>query len=202
MKTNLDDYAELELANPMIIINVKHSFTPDELTKESELLAQAVTDKSAEEANKKAAMGVFKNKIDTLDAEVKLRAGHVTHGFTYLDKPTEMYRDNTTSKRLYFDKVTGNLLKDEPFHPSDFQKKIDFDANEEELRLADIARQQQIEENNRVGNLANGGDGLDALDEVILDKKLGRDRNGNLTDIHPVDEENTGLFDNAEELPE
>lgn len=143
-------------------------------------------------------MAAFKNKIDTFEGKIKLHASNINHGFTYIDKAASMYRDFENKKRVYFDRQSGNFLKSEDFHPSDFQKQLDFEEEDERLRLEDIARQEQIEENNRTGNFT---DGLYALDEVIVDKKVGKekaskvvdelpegfykDANGNLTDIKP-----------------
>jgi hypothetical protein len=120
-----------------------------------------------------------------------------------------MYRDFEKQRRVYFDKQTGDYLKDEAFHPSDFQKKLDFDAEEERLRLEDIARQQQIETNNAVGNYAdrqpdeNGfyrdadgnltdikptGDIFDPVDSIIVDKKIGKvkERPTPKDNLHPM----------------
>lgn len=174
--THIDDCPELEKMADLVTLNVRYDFTTEELAQESQMLAQSVNDKIHEENNKKVAMTVFKNKIETFDADIKLHASNLTHGFTYKDISTEMYRDWVNCKRVYFDKQSGNFVKEEVFHPSDFQKKLDFEANEK-------AKQEQIDENNTAGDFA---DGLDALDEVIIDKKLGRDKHGNLTDIDPV----------------
>jgi len=183
--TNVDDHKGLDKMADMVILNVKHEFSADELKQEADMLAQCVSDKQQEENNKKVAMSVFKNKIDTLQGEINLHASNINHGFTYVDKATTMYRDFENQKRVYFDKQTGDFLKSEAFHPSDFQKKLDFDAEE-------IARQEQIAENNSVGAYVNAepdADGfyrdefgnltdipprkpLDALDAVIIDKKV------------------------------
>jgi hypothetical protein len=206
--TNLDDHPTLEKMADMVVLNVKHEFSSDELKQEADMLAQCVSDKQQEENNKKVAMSVFKNKIDTLQGEINLHASNINHGFTYVDKASVMYRDFDKQKRVYFDKQNGDFLKDEPFHPSDFQKKLDFEEQER-------ARQEQIEFNNSNGDFAekptpkdNLGEHYgrdfepeDALDAVIETKKKGtkkhkphaedflvgdgltRDRHGNLTDI-------------------
>lgn len=189
----------LEKISDMVVVNVKHTFSPEEIDQEGQMLAQAVNDKASEENNKKVAMAAFKNKIDTFDGKIKLHASNINHGFTYIDKPAEMYRDYARAKRVYFDKATGDFLSEESFHASDFQKKLDFEQQEEQLRLDDIERQQQIEENNRAGDHAEGE--LDTLDEIILDKKKeGR------PEMRPVPKDN--LPDNygknfeADELPD
>lgn|GEM_PF-5804758 len=87
-----------------------------------------------------------------------------------------LYRDFDKQRRVYFDKQTGDYLKDESFHPSDFQKKLDFDAEEERLRMEDIARHQQIETNNAVGEYA---------EQQPDENGMYRDADGNLTDIKP-----------------
>lgn len=192
MYTNIGDCPDLEKFADLVTVNLRHDFTPAELAQESQMLAQSVNDKQHEENYKKVAMTAFKNKIDTLDADIKLHASNLTHGFTYRDVTTEMYRDWKAAKRVYFDKQTGNFVKEEVFHQSDFQKKLDFE-------LEESGQQQQIEENNSAGDFANGGD---ALDQVIRHKakagkkskfeikpvdELGYDRHGNLTDINPVE---------------
>lgn len=169
--TNIGDHDGLDKMADMVILNCKHEFTEDELKQEADMLAQCVSDKQQEENNKKVAMSVFKNKIDTLQGEINLHASNINHGFTYVDKATTMYRDFDKQRRVYFDKQTGDFLKDEAFHPSDFQKKLDFDAEE-------TARQEQIAENNAVGDYVNA-----TPDENGM--YIGAD--GNLTDIPPRD---------------
>lgn len=199
--TNIDDHADLDKMADMVVLNVKHEFNEFELKQEADMLAQCVSDKQSEESNKKVAMSVFKNKIDTLQGEINLHASNINHGFTYVDKASTLYRDFNKQRRVYFDKQTGDFLKDEAFHPSDFQKKLDFEAEES-------ARQEQIAENNSYS----------PVDEVIVGKKIGkvkpekptpknnlgdnygksnefddelpegmyRDQHGNLTDIEPA----------------
>lgn len=171
MYTNIGDYDYLEKMADMVILNCKHDFTEDELQQESQMLAQSVSDKATEENNKKVAMTSFKNKIDTHEGAIKLHASNINHGFTYIDKASVMYRDYVTSKRVYFDKSNGDFLKEEAFHHSDYQKKIDFE-------LEATAREEQIAENNTAGDFANG---LDALDEVIIDKKVAKGKKGKPT---------------------
>jgi len=168
--TNIDDHSGLDKMADMVILNLKHDFSAEELKQESAMLAQCITDKQQEENNKKVAMSVFKNKIDTLQGEINLHASNINHGFTYVDKATVLYRDFDKQRRVYFDKATGDYLKDDPFQPSDFQKKLEFDTEE-------TARQEQIEENNEVGAFANQEPNADGLYT---------DRHGNLTDIKPT----------------
>lgn len=168
--TNLDERAHLDKVADMVVVNIRHKFSEDELDQQAQLIAQAVTDKASEESNKKVAMATFKTKIDELQGKINLYATYLTNGFMYVDKPAEMYRDYARAKRVYFDKASGNFLSEENFHASDYQKKIDFEAREEELRLEDIERNRQIEENNQAGHYADGI--TDALAEVISDKKM------------------------------
>ncbi len=170
------DYEELEKVADLVLVNVKHVFSEDEKAQEAQLLAQAVNDKATTENNKKVIVADFGNKIKQFDAAIRVHSGHVANGFTMMDKPASLYRDYATSKRVYIDKQTNEIVKVEDFHASDFQKKIDFEEEESRLREQDIARQQQIEENNQVGGYAEGADinsGLfDPVDNVIVDKKL------------------------------
>ena len=163
--TNIDDHSGLDKMADMVVLNLKHDFSAEELKQESAMLAQCITDKQQEENNKKVAMSVFKNKIDTLQGEINLHASNINHGFTYVDKATVLYRDFERQRRVYFDKATGDYLKDDPFQPSDFQKKLEFDTEE-------TARQEQIEENNVVGDFAEGTDPYTPIDNIIVDKKV------------------------------
>lgn len=160
----------LEKASDLVTVNVKHIFSAEELAQQSQLLANAVNDKATEENNKKVAVSDFANKIKQLDAQIKTYSGHVATGFTYTDRSAELYRDYVRSKRVYLDKITLEVIKEEDFKESDYQKKIDFEAAEEQLTLEDMRRQTQIEENNTAGNFAEAGD---ALDGVISDKNPG-----------------------------
>lgn len=159
----------LERVADVVTVNIKHIFSDEQLAQESQLLAQTVMDKATEENNKKVAMSTFANKIKQLDAEIKVHSGHVASGFTYRDTTAEMYRDYVRSKRVYIDKSSREMIKEEPFRESDYQKKLDFDGEENNLTTADMRRQQQIEENNQVGTFAE--EGMDALGKVIADKQ-------------------------------
>lgn len=193
--SHVDDAHDLELVASLVTVNCKHTFNADELAEESQALALAANEKTHIEAEKKVVVADYGNKIKTLDGQIKLHAGHVASGFTYKDKPAEMYRDYENLRRVYFAKDSGNFIKDEPFHESDYQHKLVFDATKE-----------QIEANNDAGDYAEGGDNaIDALDEVIIAKKVkGRkgaknkpdegevpegmfiDLDDNLTDYRPV----------------
>lgn len=214
--THVDDHADLELMAPMVTVNIKHEFSPEELKKEGEVLAQLVSDKQLIENEKKVAMTVFKNRIETCAGEINLHSSNINYGFTYHDVAAEMYRDWNACQRVYFDKQTGNFIKSENFHPSDFQKKLDFEAEEEKLRLADIERQKQIEANNSAWDYAEGrsldDDIFAPIDDIIVNKnvqqipreetfnpdgvKLGSGPDGTFLDQHG----NITEFD-SEELP-
>lgn len=190
----------LEKIADYITLNIRHTFSREELEEQSNLLAQAVKNKAQEESNKKVAMADFTNKIKSLEAQINLHSGHINNGYTYSDRVCELYLDFEAKQRIYDDKLTGEHLKTEPFHQSDFEK-----------RQLKMNLDEQIEENNEAGEFAEG----DALD-VVIDKKKGKknsftvmpapaedednglvlDRHGNLTDL-PQDD----LFE-AEQLPE
>lgn len=158
---------KLEMVSGLVTVNVRHIFTAEERAEESLLLAQAVNDRTHEENNKKVQMAEVNNKIKQLEAKIKVHAGHVDNGFMNMDKPAEMYRDYERRKRIYIDKNTRLFLKEEDFHASDFQKKIEFDEEFEQ----GINQAKQIKENNEVGEFAN----TDQLDNVINDKVAGKE---------------------------
>lgn len=150
-----------ELLANLVTVNVKYTFTDEERLQKSSQIAQLINDIEHEKLEKKANSAEYKNKIDKLEAEAKLISGHITNGFTFVDKPAELWLDYDRSFRTYLDKQDGSELKSEPFHASDYQKKIDFND------LQDI-----IDENNDAGEYAETGY---------------KGKNGSLIDIHPAD---------------
>jgi hypothetical protein len=147
----------LELLADVVTVNVKHIFSPEELLQKSAILAQTVNDKSEIEAEKKAIASEYKNRIDKLQAEIKLNSGYITNGYAFIDKTAELYLDFTTNERVYLDKQNGEQLKREPFHPSDYQKRMDFTGTDEET-------DEQIAFNNHIGEMA------DPLGDIIDNK--------------------------------
>jgi hypothetical protein len=191
----------LEKLSDYVTITVEHHFTDAELLKKSSELAGLTAEIEIQEAKKKATGAEFKNKIDGLKAQAKLVAGNINNKWENQERACELYLDFERKIRLYDDKITGEHLKTEPFHQSDFEKrqlKMNLDA--------------QIDENNKTGDFAEG----DALDKVIATKKGGkkakahaedyligdgltRDRFGNLTDLPPAD--SFVSVDEDEDLP-
>lgn len=157
---------EMVLLAQLVTVNCKHTFEQDELLQKSQQIAHLISDINHEEEEKKAVGAQYKNKIDTLKSEAKMLSSHITNGFMYTDKPAALYLDYETNQRVYVSKEDGEVLKTEPFHPSDYQKKIDFDEEEN-------ARQQQIDENNATGEFAEA-QLFDAVDQIIVDKKVAK----------------------------
>lgn len=141
-----------------VTVNVKHNFTEDELKEQSGLLAKAVKDKTNEEAAKKVAMSGFTERIKSLDAQINIHSSNINNGHAYVDKACELWLNYETNMRVYIDKNTGLVAKQEPFYSTDFQTKMQLEATEEHIAA-----------NNKVGDFAEG-----KLDGVILDKKLGK----------------------------
>lgn len=201
MYTNLDDYPEFFRMQDMVILPVRHTLTIDERLEKGEAIAALNADIEHEESAKKQMAAEYKNKIDSLKAETKLYSGQVNNGFIMVDTPTEMFLDYEKKKRVFFNKQNGDFVKAEDFHASDFTKRQTALDLEAKLTQEDIERQKQKEENNEVGEYADG-DPFAPIDDVIIDKKLAivRDevpegmyvgKDGNLTDINPNDADGT-----------
>lgn len=189
----------------MVLVPGKHFFSDEELLQKSSEIAHLLSDIEHEEAEKKTMAAQFKNKIDVLKAEAKLISGHINNKFKFVDVPCELFLDYDTNTRVYMDKQSGEEIKHESFHASDYQKKIDFTGIAPET-------QAQIDENNQVSEFA------DPLDEVIQTKVKGgkkhkpdaedflvgdvltRDRHGNLTDI-PSDLPGDEIWEPETDLP-
>lgn len=166
------DKANMELLAKFVTVNARHDFSDEELRQKSQQLARLISDTESEESEKKARAAEAKNKIDKLKAETKLISGHITNGYTFMDKPAELYLDYASNERVYIDKHDGTELMRETFHSSDYQKKIDFTGIDPETEA-------QINFNNEIGNAANE-ENHDAPEGLF------RDVHGNLTDIPPA----------------
>lgn len=153
METNTE--VKMEKIIDMVNVNVRHVFTEPELKEESTLLAQAVKNKASVDAEKKVAMSAFTNQLKKLDADINIHSSNYNNGYTYRDEPCELWYDYDTNTRVYKNKQTGQEVKHEPFYAGDYQKKIMFEE-----------QQEQIAENNSAGDFAEG----DQLDQVIGDK--------------------------------
>jgi hypothetical protein len=200
----------LEKISDYVTITVEHHFTDEELLRKSSELAGLTAEIEVQEQKKKATASEYKNKIDGLKAQAKLIASNINNKWENQERACELYLDFEKKLRLYDDKITGDHLKTEPFHQSDFEK-----------RQLKMNLEQQIEENNEAGEFAEKPtpkDNLhphygkdfeqgDALDEVIKEKKAGKakkphaedfligdglthDRHGNLTDIPGLSDDN------------
>lgn len=196
MYTNLDDYPELFRMQDMVILPLRHTLTNDELLERGYQIAALNADIEHEESVKKQLAAESKNKIDSMKAEAKLYSGQVNNGFIMVDTPTEMFLDYEKKKRVFFNKQTGDFVKAEDFHASDFTKRQTALDLEAKLTQEDIERQKQIEANNQAGDYAEG-DPFKPVDDVIVDKKMGivrddeapandadgtfRDQHGNIT---------------------
>lgn len=169
----------------MLNVNVRHEFTEAELKEQANLLSQAVKNKAAVEADKKVAMSGFTNQIKKLDADINIHSSNHNNGFTYQDEACELWLDYDTNTRVYVSKSSGKEVKHEAFYPSDYQKKIDFTGVSAET-------QDQIDENNQVGEFAEQNDQLDKVisDKVTkfkADKKSGKIKTKPLYDVNDDD---------------
>lgn len=205
----------MELFASLVKVNCRHDFSFEERLEKSVHISQLISDIEIEKARKKTAAAEFKNKIDLLEAEAKLIAGHITNGFAMMDKNAEMWLDYSRHLRVYKDKQDGTVLKTEPFHTSDFER-----------RQIKLFTEDEIEFNNEIGNYSDadgesGSHGFKPTPKDNLGEHYGKfhiidaqndyddetypnieppeewgvpdenglhlDHNGNLTDIHPRD---------------
>ena len=125
----------------LVSTSAKYDFTRSEIAEQAQLLAQSVKDLSLKEQEKKSVVAQFKDEIEKIEKQIKIYSNHVNDGYTYKDFSCELHLDFERKKRLYIDKVSQTVVREEDFHNSDFQKQIDFQAEEER-------RKGQIDENN------------------------------------------------------
>lgn len=134
------------LLSTMVIVPVRHEFSNTELLEKSNEIAECVSTKAKLEAEKKTNAAEFKNKIDKEAAQITLLSGHINNKYATVDKACELYANFDTKKREYRLKETGEVVKVEDLHASDYnilQQRLDLD--------------KQVEENNEAGEYAEGG---------------------------------------------
>jgi hypothetical protein len=134
--------SQIQKIADFVSVNHKHIFSQEEREEQAHLLAQAVKNKSIKEVEKKSAMNQYKDEIDKLDKDIKIASNHVNDGYTFKDFPCELHLNYATKKRMYIEKNTGDVIKEEDFHNSDYQKKLDFEAEQQRIF------NEQIDENN------------------------------------------------------
>ena len=208
----------LEKISDYITLTVEHHFTDEELLRKSSELAGLTAEIEIQEAKKKSTAAEYKNKIDSLKAQAKLVAANINNKWENQDRACELYLDFNAKVRIYDDKITGQELKREPFHQSDFEKRqLKMNLDEEidaRNELGDFA-ERPTPKDNLDPNYGKDFEQEDALDAVINEKKnkgkvhkptaedfvigngLYKDRHGNPTDIAPEIDD-----DPFEDLPE
>lgn len=125
----------------LVTVSAKYEFTRSEREQQAQLLAQSVKDQAIKESEKKSVMAQYKDEIEKIEKEIKIYSNHVNDGYTFKEFPCELHLDFDRKKRLYFDKQNHEIIKEEDFHNSDYQRLIDFQAEEKKL-------QDEIAENN------------------------------------------------------
>lgn len=156
-----DDH--VEKIRDVVTIDIEYELSDAELKEIAMQLASLYSEIEQAEERKKNVASQHKNAIDALKVEVKKLSSHISTGFRTEPRVAELFLDYGVQKRMYYDKRTGDLLSEKSFQEEDYQKKINF-----------YAKQEQIEYNNEVGEYAEGSG--DQLDEVIKDKRAGRDK--------------------------
>lgn len=117
---------------------LRHDFTPDEIMKKGQKLAQLSAEKIAIENDKKAAMSDFKAKIDGKDAEMKIIMQDINtgHGQEYVNCITK-HHDPTTAMQTIYREDTGEIVRTESMSMEDLQVQMELhdaplgDPNEE-----------------------------------------------------------------------
>lgn len=163
-----DDH--VEKIKDVVTIDIEHELSDDEIKEIAMQLAQLYGEIEQAEERKKNVAAQHKNTIDGLRNQAKTFSSHITTGFRTEPRVAELFLDYGVQKRMYYDKRTGDFLIEKPFLEDDYQKKINF-----------FAKQEQIEYNNHIGDIAEGGSDLppeenanDALAKVINDKAKGK----------------------------
>ncbi len=157
----MNEKENLEKISDYVTLTVEHKFSDQELLKKSSELAGLTREIDQLDAKKKATAAEYKNKIDILKAQVKLVSDAITNKWENQDRACELYLDFENKVRIYDDKITGEELKREPFHQGDFEK-----------RQLKMFQEEQIAENNSIGNFAEGQDPFAAIDDIIVEKKV------------------------------
>lgn len=81
--------------------NIRYSFTPEEMSSKSRMLAEACSKKTQIEAEKKSVVSEFKAKIDAQDSQINLLSCHITNGFETRNVECEVDKNYETGFKTY-----------------------------------------------------------------------------------------------------
>ncbi len=102
----------------------KYEFTEDEKRELSKRLANENQNKQRLDDEKKAVASNFKAKIDSAISSINLFASQISNGYEHRNFRCFKLLNFNRKMREFYDVDSGELIKEEPFLPGDYQMKL------------------------------------------------------------------------------
>ncbi|UHG93294.1 hypothetical protein [Spirosoma oryzicola] len=106
-------------------VEIRYQFTQDELNLMGPVIARLSQDWQEKEDEKKAVMSDFKHQIDAIKQQFNEMCNRLNNRFEMREVRARMIKNYKTYEREYYSLDTFDLVKTEPFRPSDYQRDID-----------------------------------------------------------------------------
>jgi hypothetical protein len=106
-------------------IQNKKTFTQEELVELGQELGKVEITKSEVEADKKAVMKTYKNRIDGFNVRISELSDDLNNGWKLEEILCDVEIDHDNKRRIYTDANTGEFIKYEPLRKEDNQLTID-----------------------------------------------------------------------------
>ena len=102
-------------------IPVKHQLTTDEKLKLGEDISVKFAELRDVEGDRKSVVAQYKSEIDAINAGITRLTQLLMSGFEMIQMRCILELDAKTETRRYISKETGEVVKEEPFWPDDYQ---------------------------------------------------------------------------------
>jgi hypothetical protein len=115
------------MSKDTLILNVDHWLTKEEQAENAEKLAGLVHDRALADIRLKRISKLLKDQVAAFDDEITRISAGVLDGYINGDRKAYLVKCFVTQKRVYYDAITHDLLKIEPFTPGDKQLELTID---------------------------------------------------------------------------
>lgn len=106
-------------------VTVKQEIRGVLLKQRSEEISELIIQQAEKEEEKKAIAKDFKKQIDELKTDIDRRSRDLQQGYELIDRPCKKRKNYTDSCWEYYDDITEEIIKTEPFSEEDYQSSIE-----------------------------------------------------------------------------
>ncbi|MBN8826467.1 MULTISPECIES: hypothetical protein [unclassified Spirosoma] len=103
---------------------IRYNYSEDEITQLGRDVARLMNDIKTKEEEKKTVVADFNHQIADIKKNFNKNVDRVNNGFEMREVEARLHKNYLTNEKEYYDPVTGDLLKTEPFEPKDLQRHI------------------------------------------------------------------------------